>query len=86
MKFRWLDNCGFICTSYVSISFLILYFSDTSLDLILQLNQAEPENKVCQNSNVMAPLQSFGMTPDVTAPTVKETEMLSQQLKVISHK
>ncbi|XP_015667818.1 pericentrin isoform X3 [Protobothrops mucrosquamatus] len=57
------------------------YGSNTSLDLILQLNQAEPENKVCQNSNVMAPLQSFGMTPDVTAPTVKETEMLSQQLK-----
>ncbi|KAM3853512.1 pericentrin isoform 3-T5 [Vipera latastei] len=57
------------------------YGSNTSLDLILQLNQVEPENKVCQNSNVMAPLQSFGMTPDVTAPTVKETEMLSQQLK-----
>ncbi|XP_058040331.1 pericentrin isoform X5 [Ahaetulla prasina] len=59
------------------------YGSNTSLDLILQLNQTEPENKVCQNSHVMAPLQCFGMTPDVTAPTVKETEMMSQQLKTV---
>ncbi|XP_070789237.1 pericentrin-like [Pituophis catenifer annectens] len=59
------------------------YGSNTSLDLILQLNQAEPENKVCQNSNIMAPLQCFGMTPDVTAPTVKETEMMSQQLMTV---
>ncbi|XP_063173864.1 pericentrin isoform X3 [Candoia aspera] len=57
------------------------YGSSTSLDLILQLNQAEPENKVYQDSNAMASLQCFGMTPDVTASTVKETEMLSQQLK-----
>ncbi|XP_013915238.1 PREDICTED: pericentrin-like [Thamnophis sirtalis] len=59
------------------------YGSNTSLDLILQLNQAEPKNKVCQNSNVMAPLQCFGMTPDVTAPTLQETEMMSQQLKTV---
>uniref|UniRef100_A0A8C6XEV4 Pericentrin/AKAP-450 centrosomal targeting domain-containing protein n=1 Tax=Naja naja TaxID=35670 RepID=A0A8C6XEV4_NAJNA len=58
------------------------YGSNTSLDLILQLNQAEPENKVCQNSNIMTPLQCFGMTPDVTTPTIKETEM-SQQLKTV---
>uniref|UniRef100_A0A670Y3T6 Pericentrin/AKAP-450 centrosomal targeting domain-containing protein n=1 Tax=Pseudonaja textilis TaxID=8673 RepID=A0A670Y3T6_PSETE len=55
---------------------------NTSSDLILQLNQAEPENTVCQNSNIMTPLQCFGMTPDVTAPTIKETEM-SQQLKTV---
>ncbi|XP_026563384.1 pericentrin isoform X2 [Pseudonaja textilis] len=58
------------------------YGSNTSSDLILQLNQAEPENTVCQNSNIMTPLQCFGMTPDVTAPTIKETEM-SQQLKTV---
>ncbi|KAM6459720.1 pericentrin isoform 3-T3 [Liasis olivaceus] len=57
------------------------YGSSTSLDLILQLNQAEPGNKVYQDSNAMASLQCFEMTPDVTAPTAKETEMLSQPLK-----
>ncbi|XP_070588469.1 pericentrin isoform X3 [Erythrolamprus reginae] len=59
------------------------YGSNTSLDLILQLNQAEPKDKACQNSNIMAPLQCFGMTPDVTTPTVKETEMMSEQLKTV---
>ncbi|XP_025024048.1 pericentrin-like isoform X2 [Python bivittatus] len=57
------------------------YGSSTSLDLILQLNQAEPGNKVYQDSNAMASLQCFEMTPDVTAATAKETEMLSQPLK-----
>ncbi|XP_066488272.1 pericentrin isoform X2 [Tiliqua scincoides] len=55
--------------------------SNTSSDLVLQLNQEDPETMVHQDGNVMAYLQYFGIVPDITKPALKEKETFSQQLK-----
>ncbi|XP_062971997.1 pericentrin [Elgaria multicarinata webbii] len=57
------------------------YGSNTSSDLIFQLNWKDPETTIHQDGNVMAYLQCFGMVPDVTEPAMKERELFSQQLK-----
>ncbi|XP_044288076.1 pericentrin-like [Varanus komodoensis] len=57
------------------------YGSNTSSDLVLQLNWKKPETTIYQDGNVMAYLQHSGIFPDVTEPGMKEKDFFSQQLK-----
>ncbi|XP_077775041.1 pericentrin isoform X2 [Podarcis muralis] len=57
------------------------YGSNTSSDLVLQLNQEDPETILHQDSKIMTYLQCFGIVPDITEPARKEREVFSQQLK-----
>lgn len=57
------------------------YGRNTSSDLVLHLNQENPETTIHQDGNVLAYLQCFGIVPDITKSSMKEKDTFSQQLK-----
>uniref|UniRef100_A0A670HWL9 Pericentrin/AKAP-450 centrosomal targeting domain-containing protein n=1 Tax=Podarcis muralis TaxID=64176 RepID=A0A670HWL9_PODMU len=77
---RWI--CSWLTDqTLVILTFLPFCFSDTSSDLVLQLNQEDPETILHQDSKIMTYLQCFGIVPDITEPARKERDVFSQQLK-----